>query len=1390
MNASTARLPHRALAVALSVLAATTATALLAKDNQSTTSSAAPVDIANPLVGTASLDNQALLGNAPPPGEPTYTGMTTPGASLPQSATEAAPVNINADLGFATGVPVAYDYRRPVMFGFTGGGSTYGARGAPMVMPVVGDWTVPPDYATSYYDKATEKASPGYYTVDLATFHTKVELTATQWTSLMRFTFPESHRSNVVVNLRRAGGDVEVVGDRIIRGVATAGRRDRDADGPFFVAEFSRPFASFGSFHSDVTHTGEGLGHEDVQAGRRTVSGDYAGAYVTFDTKGGDQVVVRIAHGHSAQEAEQRLRAQDSDADFDRVHAKARAKWAELFDRVEVTGGTPKQRELFYSTLYHSFASPRMIARKGEHYTDAEGHDQVADYDHYGPVPFWDTGRNQITLLMLLAPSVVQDIMRSELDRARERGYMNTSFHGDHAVFLYDGAMQRGIPFDYAAAYDALRKNATDPKGPRGYLAEYVKNGWISDIVPPGNPSPPYAGGKAGVATTLEYAWDDHALADMAHRLGKNDDAAIFLRRAANYRNVFDPSVGFFRGRTEDGKWISPFDPAEPYYNFMMKEASGWSTLWLVPHDVQGLVNLLGGRDAFNAKLDMFFSTPYQPKGICRDCTGVIGQYVQGNQPDQQAAYLYAWSGQPWKTQVLTRRILADLYGSDATGYGYPGMDDQGSTSSWYVLSAMGFYPVDPSRPEYIIGSPIFDRVRLRLGNGKVFEIVARNNSARNMYIQSATLDGKPWNKPWFSHADIENGATLILTMGPEPSKTWGTDPHDAPPSMSTGGTAGTAAAPTPEQATTWSGKKAPLATPWTAEVSPDNALPEYPRPQLARPSLEHPQWMSLNGLWQYTAADEQTAPPFGKSLKDRVLVPYPVESVLSGVQQHADFMFYRRLVDVPASFTANGQRVRLNFGAVAQDATVYVNGSEVARHKGGYTSFGADITKALRAGGPQEIVVAVHAPVDAVNVMVGKQRLKPDGIFYTAASGIWQSVWLEPVPATSLAQLDFIPTRSLDAFTVDSKLHGGNTGATLHVTAYADGKPAGEASGPAGKPLHLAMAHPRLWSPNDPFLYTFKATLAQGDERDEVTSYAGLRSIAIAKVGGRNRIVLNGKPTFLLATLDQGYWPDGIYTAPTDEALRFDIQKTRDLGFNTIRKHIKVEPARWYYWADRLGLMVWQDMPSLPNGHNDKLSEADKAGFRTDVSAIVEQLVGTTSIIGWIPFNEGWGQWSIPAAAELAKQIKQLDPSRLVNARSGLNCCDTKGDPHAGDVYDIHDYQGPGLPHPDATRASMDGEHGGLTLGVPGHMWPNTAINPYGEVKDNAALNDGYVANTAVLRDKGSVIGVSGSVYTQITDVEGEHNGLYTYDRKVEKVDEARVRAINEATIRAGAQP
>ncbi len=733
-----------------------------------------PLQYANGLVGTAPLDQQKLIGNAPPPGEQLYSGFTSPAAMLPHSSTQVGPINANLDLMYPAGVRASYFYPNRSIFGFT-----TGASGGPVVMPVVGDWTVPPERSSSVYDKSREVSSPGYYSVYLDDFHTRAEMTATTWTGLLRFTFPQTDKANILLDLHDWGGDIEIVNDHTVRGKV----RDRDI---CFVAELSRPFSSFGTFkqHPSTQPGWPIIGFSEVDPGAKTISGHFAGAYLRFATTEGEQILVKVATGASYDAAEARLQSEDPGWDFDRIRKRAEEAWAQKLNLIQVKGGTEKEKMLFYSCLYHSFDSPQLLARKGEQFLGEDGKVHTATFDRYNQVPLWDTGRNQVVLLTMLEPSVKVDILRSQVDIASETGYMGTSFHGDHADLMFLGDWLRGLNFDWASAYPYLRRNATDPQGPRPWLAEYIRNGWISDFIPDRNPSPPYAGGKAGVATTLEYSWDDYALALYAQKLGKQDDYEMFIKRAHNYRNVFDPSIGFMRGRTADGQWISPFDPREPYYNFMMKEASGWSTLWLVPHDVQGLIDLLGGRENFDAKLDRFFSTPYTAKGICRDCTGVIGQYVQGNQPDQQAAYYYDWGGQPWKTQKLTREILSLMYGSDESGYAFPGMDDQGSTSSWYVMSALGFYPVDPSSPDYIMGSPIFSEATIHMGNGHDFVIVARNNSATNMYIQSATLNGKPWNKPWFSQSDIAEGAKLVLTMGPEPNTKWGSAPDAAPPSM------------------------------------------------------------------------------------------------------------------------------------------------------------------------------------------------------------------------------------------------------------------------------------------------------------------------------------------------------------------------------------------------------------------------------------------------------------------------------------------------------------------------------------------------------------------------------------------------------------------------------
>jgi predicted alpha-1,2-mannosidase len=469
---------------------------------------------------------------------------------------------------------------------------------------------------------------------------------------------------------------------------------------------------------------------------------------LNFSTSAGEQIIIRIASSRTLDGAQEKLDAENPGLGFDGVKKQAEAAWSEKLNLIQVEGGTGHERQLFYSTFYHSLNSPRLVAKAGEPFRGEDGGTHIDDYDRYSPVAFWDTGRDQIVLLMLLEPDIVTNILRTHLEMARESGWMHTSFHGDNAVFLYLGAWERGISFDWASVYPFLRKNATDPKGPRGHLAEYLEKGWIHDNVV-ASPSPPYADGNAGVATTLEYSWDDYDMALYAKKLGHEDDCKMFLARAYNYTNVFDSSIGFMRGRNPDGSWISPFDPQEPYYNFMMKEASGWQTLWIAPHDVQGLINLLGGREKFCAKLDEFFSKPYQPKGIARDVTGMLGQYCQGNQPDRATPFFYDYTGQPWKTQAAVRKILATLYGSDKSGYAFPGMDDQGSTASWYVFGALGFFSPNPGQPIYAIGSPIFDKATIRLGNGKDFVITAKNNSPENVYIQSATLNGQPLNRPW-----------------------------------------------------------------------------------------------------------------------------------------------------------------------------------------------------------------------------------------------------------------------------------------------------------------------------------------------------------------------------------------------------------------------------------------------------------------------------------------------------------------------------------------------------------------------------------------------------------------------------------------------------------------
>lgn len=549
-----------------------------------------------------------------------------------------------------------------------------------------------------------------------------------------------------------------------------------------------------------------------------------------------------------------------------------------------------------------------------------------------------------------------------------------------------------------------------------------------------------------------------------------------------------------------------------------------------------------------------------------------------------------------------------------------------------------------------------------------------------------------------------------------------------------------------------WKPAKGPLMTRWAADVSPTNALPDYPRPQLVRKD-----WMNLNGLWDYAITPDSvdSVPPY----TGKILVPFPVESALSGVMAHFgehSRLWYHRTFLVPDSW--QGRRVRLHFGAVDWRCEVWVNGQEVGGHQGGYDPFTFDITPELRPGQPQDVVVAVTDPTDDGDEPRGKQSRKPEGIFYTSTSGIWQTVWLEPVPATCIDSLKMTP--DVDSGTLHLRAAVNNSSDNLRIVARAmiDGREVAEISGPANAELVLNLPGAHLWSPEDPFLYDLTVTLEDGTRvRDSVSSYFGMRKIALRKDDqGVMRIALNNQFIFQIGTLDQGFWPDGIYTAPTEAAMRSDIEFLKRSGFNLIRKHVKVEPARWYYWCDKLGMLVWQDMPSGNNATAD-----GRRDFETELLHMIDHLKNHPCIITWVLFNEGWGQYD---TAALAKWIKDLDPSRLVDDASGWT------DMRVGDLVDMHSYPGPDCPDPDQRRADVLGEYGGLGLVVPGHTW-STNYWAYVMLTNRDDLASRYADMLQQVWKLHVLRGLNAAVYTQTADVETECNGLQTYDRAVEKI-------------------
>ena len=581
-----------------------------------------------------------------------------------------------------------------------------------------------------------------------------------------------------------------------------------------------------------------------------------------------------------------------------------------------------------------------------------------------------------------------------------------------------------------------------------------------------------------------------------------------------------------------------------------------------------------------------------------------------------------------------------------------------------------------------------------------------------------------------------------------------------------------------------WSPAGDKIKTKWADEINPQSVWQEYPRP-----IMERSEWKNLNGLWNYAILDKGAQTP--TNFDGQILVPFAVESALSGVGKTVtpnQELWYQRTFDIPKTWA--GKRILLHFGAVDWKTDVWVNGMNVGGHVGGYQPFSFDITDALKTGN-NELTLRVWDPTDKGYQPHGKQVAEPNSIWYTAVTGIWQTVWLEPVNEVHIAALKTTPDIDARQLSIEVLTDEASTrGLQVEATVFDGNRQVAKSGAINGQPIMVQMpADIKLWTPDTPNLYTVKVRLLKnGREVDAVNSYAAMRKISVNKdEHGIWRMQLNNKDQFQMGPLDQGWWPDGLYTAPCDEALAYDLQKTKDLGFNMSRKHVKVEMDRWYYHCDRLGILVWQDMTSgdsSPRWQNHNYftgvefqrSAESEANYRREWKEIIDALYSHPCIVVWVPFNEAWGQFK---TQEITEWTKQYDPSRLVNPASGGNFYTT------GDILDLHNYPAPDMYLYDGSRVNVLGEYGGIGLALEGHLWFADRNWGYVQFKSSEEVTAEYLKYADQLLELVKRV-FSAAVYTQTTDCEGEVNGLLTYDRKVVKMNEAQVRAKNQELCRS----
>jgi predicted alpha-1,2-mannosidase len=688
----------------------------------------------NTFVGTEAVADPKLLGYPAPKNWRPWSGLTFPGSSLPNAMVQVSPMTKFQPAG------AGYEYEDESIIAFTHTNKGHWNFGNVPILPM----SNPGATFGSKFSHKNESSSPGFYHVYLDDYNVKVSITSTLRCGYHKYEYKNNTDRQILFNLSKALSgvptwDVEQVGDNVIQG-------HQGGENIYFYALSNTKIAKL-----DITDKGLKTG--------------YAIAHLADGTNGPVELKIGFSFVSTAN-AKMNLEKEIGSKTFDVIRKEANDKWEILLSSIEVKGGTEKQKTMLYSCFYRSFLWPALRSDINGDFTDIKRNVVNTGIAYYTEPSLWDTYRNKDVLLELVSPKVTNEVIKSLKDKGDKTGYIPTFFHGDHGASSIAGAYLRGVgDFDIKGIYQILLHNANvPPTNPRGggrqYLAEYLAKGYISEPdIPNANVG---SNGRAGVSKTLEYSYDDYSVAQIAKKLGDTANYRILMARSKNYKNVFDKSTNFMRGKLEDGSFIKDFDPERPYYEYMYREANAWQVSFFAPHDMSGLIKLYGGPKPFEAKLDSLFSIPWKQgsKYIARNIETFIGQYCQGNQPDHEAPFSYTLIGKPEKTQKVLDNIMNNLYGMGDRGIELAGMDDAGEMSAWYVFSAVGLYPLSPTDPKYIVTAPLFDEVKWRTSNGKYITI---SKPGKGRGITSIKVNGKV-NKDYFvSHDLFKNGGTIAI---------------------------------------------------------------------------------------------------------------------------------------------------------------------------------------------------------------------------------------------------------------------------------------------------------------------------------------------------------------------------------------------------------------------------------------------------------------------------------------------------------------------------------------------------------------------------------------------------------------------------------------------------